>query len=91
MPEGYQMNPATLENVAGALRKAGTTLGNLDGGPGVPDAGDVTGTMAAVLAKLLDDTVELATGINAAGDQVEHSRSTYVEHEDANSQGFTPR
>jgi hypothetical protein len=88
MPDGYQLDPATLETVTSSLRKAGTTLENLDGGPGAPDAGELTDVIGSMMAKLVEDALELAAGIAAAGDQLDHTRTEYLTKEQQNRQAF---
>ncbi|SFQ35372.1 hypothetical protein SAMN05421810_106250 [Amycolatopsis arida] len=81
MPDGYELNPSTLEQAASALRTAGTTLDGLGGDPGTPDAGELSGDMAGLLARFLRGASELVIGVNAAGDQVAHARNVYLEQE----------
>jgi hypothetical protein len=82
MPEGYQVDPATLEHVTSSLRTAGSTLDGLDSDPGAPDAGELTGPMSALLSRFLSDTGELVTGVGAAGDQVADARNLYLKQDE---------
>ncbi|CAM4292425.1 hypothetical protein KIPE111705_46560 [Kibdelosporangium persicum] len=88
MPDGYKLDPATLEQVTGALRKAGTSLEDMDGGPGRPDAGELSDVIGAMMTKLVDDTLELAAGLNAAGDQVNNARNIYLVTENNHRRTF---
>lgn len=88
MPDGYRLDPATLESVTSSLRKAGTALEDMDGGPGAPDAGELTGVIGEMMTKLVDDTLELAAGMAAAGDQLDHTRTQYLAQEQKNRQAF---
>ncbi|EIE99193.1 hypothetical protein [Saccharomonospora glauca] len=81
MSDGYELDPTTLEAVAGKLRNASTTLSGVDLGQGPPDAGNLTDLMAGVMTKLVNDTSELVAGAGAAGDQVAKARQEYLDQE----------
>jgi hypothetical protein len=88
MPDGYRVDPATLENVTSSLRKAGTTLDSIDTGPGAPDGGELSGAMAALLGRFTADASEVVTGVSAAGDQLANAREVYLGQERATSRNL---
>jgi acyl CoA:acetate/3-ketoacid CoA transferase beta subunit len=88
MPDGYYLDPSTLETMTSGLRKASTTLGGMDLGPGAPDGGELAGEMSGLLDKLVGDTAELVAGAGAAGDHVNEARTAYLEHEHRTREGL---
>jgi hypothetical protein len=59
--------------------------------PGMPDAGDVSADMAAMLSHLVATTAELITGITGAGDLIAVGGADSAEAEDAGRRTFQGR
>jgi hypothetical protein len=51
--------------------------------PAVPDAGGVSGVMAALIAKQVDAAGEIAVGVGAAADAAAQAGKAYTETDDA--------
>ncbi len=77
-----QVDPALLESLAGALRTSGTALNEAGAAqPPMPDGGDMTADMAALLSTFTEATGHLAMGMWWAGDQVAVGGGEYSETE----------
>lgn len=78
MAEQTWADLATLQSVAGRLRRAGEALDEVGGGvPPAPQAGDLTPDIAALMGHLTDVSGNLVVGLKEAGDRVEQSRAAY--------------
>ncbi|MGH3907489.1 MAG: hypothetical protein ACRDTE_25425 [Pseudonocardiaceae bacterium] len=68
------------------------TLASLgDSVPALPDAGDVSADMAAVVSHLVAVTAELITGVTGAGDLIAAGGVDYADAEDTSRQDFQGR
>jgi hypothetical protein len=76
---GFTVDHHILGAVARELRSGRDTLEKLAGSvPGVPDAGAVTGAVAAALAHVIGATGAYSTGLALAGDAVHEGRRGYL-------------
>lgn len=89
MPDGFTVNPETLEEVTGALRRAGDEMGKTPIGPNV-DAGPLTAHFNKMVSKLVKDADQLSTGLLAASEEVDKTRQDYVNGDLAGSNRFRP-
>ncbi|MFF5075783.1 hypothetical protein ACFY36_01945 [Actinoplanes sp. NPDC000266] len=70
---------ATLQALAGRLRRAGESLDEIGGSvPPTPAAGDLSPDIAALVGHLTDVCGNLVVGLKEAGDRVEQSRAGYI-------------
>jgi hypothetical protein len=84
MGGGFQADSGVIENLSKTLRGGADSLNNLAGSvPAVPDAGDVSGQMAVLIAKQVDAAGEIAVGVGAAGDAVAQGGTAYTETDQA--------
>jgi hypothetical protein len=90
MPDGYQIDPDTLDQVARALSKAGDELGGAPAGPESVDAGPLTGHFTRMVSKLIKDADQMSTGLLAAGGEVAQARQNYLAQEERGQQQFRP-
>lgn len=89
MSGGYRTDLDVMESFASSLRAAGVSLASVgDSVPSMPDAGDVSADMAAVLSHLVAVTGELITGVTGAGDLLAAGGVDYAEAEDAGRRDF---
>ncbi|TKG64253.1 hypothetical protein [Prauserella endophytica] len=79
---GYTADPGVIEQISQTLRAAADDLDAIGGSvPAAPDAGEVSGMMAAALSKLTHGAGELVVGATAAGDAVANGGAAYAEQE----------
>jgi hypothetical protein len=77
---GFNADPGLIQGLGKKLRSGSDSLNNLAGGvPGVPDAGDMSGIMGAVIAKQVQAAGELATGVGAAASVLADNARSYDE------------
>jgi hypothetical protein len=89
MSGGFQADPGVIANLAKMLHGGADSLNNLAGSvPGVPDAGDVSGQMSALIAKQVDAAGEIAIGVGAAADAVAQGGTAYTETDHAAQQSL---
>ncbi len=89
MTSGYRTDPAAMEGLASTLRGGVTSLEELAGSaPAMPDAGPLSGDMAAVLSNFTRGAGEMVAGLFTAGDQVSAGGTDYAEAEDASRASF---
>jgi hypothetical protein len=89
MADGYVVDPAVLEQLSSSLRTAGGTLDGVGKGmPGAPDAGELSGDMGDLIARLVESTGELVVGMGGAGDDIAAARTTYTNVEDGGRETF---
>lgn len=81
MPDGFQVDPNTLEQVAGSLVKASDNLGTAPAEPQSVDAGDLSEVFTRLVAKLVKDADQISVGLAAAGEEVATTRTDYLTHE----------
>jgi hypothetical protein len=87
MAGGTDVDLAVLDTLAARLRNAGRTLDAAGAGaPGVPDAGDVSGLMGEVIARLAESAGNLVVGLAEAADRLEQTRRGYAEQDAAAAQ-----
>jgi len=89
MPDGFRVNPDTLEQVSSALRRAGDELGRTPIGPDA-DAGELTPYFTKMVSKLIKDADQLSTGLLAASEEVAKTRQEYLNEERRGQQRFRP-
>ncbi|MET9227224.1 hypothetical protein [Lentzea sp. NPDC003310] len=86
---GYRVDPSELERHSSSLRTAGAELDGLASHvPDAPDAGELSVPLADLLARLVEATAELVTGLGAAGDEIAEASATYVDVDHANQSAF---
>jgi hypothetical protein len=79
MGAGFTADQGLIDNLARMLRGGADSLNGLAGSvPGVPDAGDVSGEMAALIAKQVDAAGEIAVGVGAAATAVTQGGQAYA-------------
>jgi hypothetical protein len=78
MPDGFRVDPDTLEQAGSALTKAGTELSTAPAGPTGLDAGDLTDLFERLVGKLAIDANQVAIGLEAAGEELAKVRKDYV-------------
>ena len=82
--DGYQVDPALLRRLGQSLQAGGESLDSLGRAvPGPPDAGEVSGEVAGLVALLTGAAGELSVRLRAAGDAVTRGGATYANAEDA--------
>lgn len=74
---GFGVDPALLDAVAARLDAAGAATVEGVGEPAVPDAGEVSGEVGALMAHLVAQAAELAGGLTVAGEGVAASSAGY--------------
>jgi hypothetical protein len=89
MGDGTQADLPTLDAIA---RRLTTSADGLDGvgksSPGLPDAGDVSGIMGAVIAHLTDRAGELVVGLKGASEEVTQARQGYAKIDQSSASSF---
>jgi hypothetical protein len=84
MAGDFQTDPGVIANLAKMLHSGADSLDSLAGSvPGVPDAGDLSGQMAALIAKQVGAAGEMAVGVSAAADAVTQGGKAYTETDHA--------
>lgn len=79
MSPGLDTDPDVLRGVSGVLHTAGIALGDAGAQPPPePDAGEMTGGMAAAMSIFAEHAGLLAMGMAWAGDQVTAAVSDYA-------------
>jgi hypothetical protein len=82
MSGGTEADLPVLDALAARLRRAGESLDAVgNGAPGVPDAGDVTGLMGAVVAHLSESAGNVVVGLAEAADRIEQTRRGYADRD----------
>jgi hypothetical protein len=85
----FSADPGVIDNLASMLRSGSDGLNNLAGSvPGVPNAGDVSGQMAVLIAKQVGAAGEIAVGAGAAADAVSQGGTAYTETDHAAAQSL---
>ena len=80
-------DPNTLQALAQRLRSAGESLDSCGGeAPDAPDAGPLSGDLAAVIAHLAGGAGQLVVGLHAASEAVRQSREEYLNSDQAAGQ-----
>lgn len=79
MSGDFRADPATLEGVAGKLRRASSALEGGASAPPAPEAGACSAAVNAVLSLLSESVAGVVEGVGAAGDTVAKSRDVYVD------------
>lgn len=87
---GYSVEPGALSGLARRLNTGSTDLENSALPPAAPDAGVLTGSVAAVLGLLTQAVATVVEGVGAAGRAVTASDQTYSGHEGASADRFRP-
>ena len=84
MGAGTEAQLPVLDAIAGRLSRSADGLDAAGAGaPGVPDAGEVSAVMGAVIAHLAESAGTMVVGMKAAGDQVTASRQDYARRDEA--------
>lgn len=81
---GYEVDPGVLKGIAGTLRNASSDLDQVGNSvPEIPEAGDATPALAAILAQLTDNAGQLVLGLAAAGESVSSAGTRYADDDAA--------
>jgi hypothetical protein len=89
MPDGFSVDTDTLEQVSGALRRAGDEVARAPIGPDI-DAGPLTAHFDKLVSKLVRDADQLSTGLLAASEEVARTRQEYLNGDLRGSDRFRP-
>lgn len=81
MPDGFQVDPNTLEQVAGSLVKASDNIGTAPAEPQSVDAGNLSAAFTSLIAKLVKDADQISVGLAAASEEVAKTRTDYLTQE----------
>jgi hypothetical protein len=82
------VDPETLDSVAGTLRNASSDLDGSAGAPAAPQVGAASGAVAALLAFLADEAASISEGVGGAGDAVAAGGQSYLETDDGQAENF---
>ncbi|WP_436529619.1 hypothetical protein [Actinoplanes sp. HUAS TT8] len=89
MAEVTSVDLPTLEQIAGQLSRVADALDAVGkASPGPPDAGEVSGLMAAALAHLTEGAGNLVLGMKVAGEEASEARRKFENQDEAAAQSF---
>lgn len=81
---GFRADDGVITATAGMLRSGSDSLERLGGSvPSPPNAGPVSGTMGALMSKLVGAAGQISTGAAAAAEAVDQGGKAYVETDQA--------
>lgn len=84
MGGGFKADQGVIEGLTKTLRSGSDALNDLAGSvPSMPDAGALSGQMAALISKQVDAAGEYAIGVGAAAQAVEEGGRVYQGADDA--------